>query len=34
MMKNIGFYLMMAAAAMGQEMTPVQQKLLSTYLCG
>ena len=34
MKKNFCYYLMMAAAAMGQELTPAQQKLLSNYLCG
>ena len=34
MKKNAYYYLMMAAAAMGQELTPVQQKMLSHYLCG
>ena len=34
MKKNISYYLVMAAAAMGQELTPVQKKMLSSYLNG
>ena len=34
MKKNVCYYLMMAAAAMGQELTPVQLKMLSNYLNG
>ena len=33
MKKNVCYYLMMAAAAMRQELTPVEQKMLNKYLC-
>lgn len=34
MKKNIGYYLMSAASAMGQELTPVEQKIFAAYLRG
>lgn len=34
MKKNIRCYLMLAASAMGQELTPVEQKMLAAYLRG
>lgn len=32
MKKNICCYLMMLASAMGQELTPAEQKMLNAYL--
>ena len=32
MKKNVCYYLMMAASAMGQELTPDESKMLNKYL--
>ena len=32
MKKNVGYYMMMAACAFGQELTAVEQKILAKFL--
>lgn len=34
MKKNIKYYMVMAASALGEELTPVEQKMLNQFLRG
>lgn len=34
MKKNIAYYMMMTATALGEELTPVEQKMLTQFLRG